>query len=379
MQGANWNAVYEKYHAFVPYVGHRADLGYLMAMVGSELVIGHSYLTGAGDMPEEAPVSVGLLGADYAIENGQYRIKKIYNGENWNPELQSPLSGPGIQVAAGDYLLEVGGKSVAPPMNIYSAFQGTAGRPTVIRVNATPTLEGSRLVTVVPIASEGGLRTRGWIEDNRRTVDKLSGGRLAYVWLPNTGAAGYQYFNRYFFAQQDKEGAILDERYNSGGQIADYIANEASRKQDGYFARRDGMTKTSPQSGIFGPKVMLINESAGSGGDMLPYIFRLRKIGPLVGTRTWGGVVGTQAIPTTIDGAGITSPGLAFYDLQGHWAIENEGVTPDFEVEYTAADVIRGHDPQLERAVKEALKLLDAGAATKHAPRPPPINRTKQP
>jgi tricorn protease len=209
-------------------------------------------------------------------------------------------------------------------------------------------------------------------------VDSLSGGKLAYVWLPNTAAAGYQYFNRYYFAQQDKAGAIIDERYNGGGQIADYIVNELDRKLDGYFARRDGKTKTSPGAGIYGPKVMLINESAGSGGDALPYMFRLRKLGPLVGTRTWGGLVGTLGIPATIDGGGITAPSLAFYDLQGRWSVENEGIAPDIEVEYTPADVIRGRDPQLERAVREGLRLLERGTV-QHIARPAPINRTKKP
>jgi tricorn protease len=376
MHGADWNAIYEKYRPLLQYVGHRSDLGYLIAMVGGELTVGHSYLQGGGDMPDDENISVGLLGADFAIENGHYRIKKIYGGENWNPELQAPLSAPGIHVAEGDYLLEVNGRPLASPTNLYSLFQGTAGRQTVIRVNSTPAVEGSRLLTVVPIANESGLRTRAWIEDNRRLVDKLSGGRLAYVWLPNTAAAGYTYFNRYFFAQQDQEGAVIDERYNGGGQIADYIVNELERKLDGYFVRRDGKPKTSPGSGIFGPKVLVINESAGSGGDALPYMFKLRKIGPLVGTRTWGALVGTLQIPATMDGGGITAPSLAFYDLHGRWAVENEGVTADIEVEYTPAEVNAGHDPQLERAVKEALGLLEKGAVH-FAPRPAPIKRVK--
>ncbi len=191
------------------------------------------------------------------------------------------------------------------------------------------------MVTVVPVASEDGLRTRAWIESNRRLVDHLSGGRLAYVWLPNTAGPGYTSFTRYYYAQQKRDGAIIDERYNHGGMVADYIVNELDRKLMGYFALRDGAELTSPMAGIYGPKVMVINESAGSGGDALPYYFRLRKIGPLVGTRTWGGLVGTLGVPQTIDGGGITSPGLAFYDLSGKWAIENEGIPPDVQVEYT--------------------------------------------
>jgi tricorn protease len=377
MHGADWQAVYEKYRPLLAYVQHRSDLAYLIATVGGELTVGHSYLSGTGDLPAEEPVSVGLLGADFAVENGRYRIKKIYTGENWNPELQAPLSAPGIQVSEGDYIIEVNGRALVPPTNLYAAFEGTAGHQIIIRVNKEPSMEGSRVITVVPVASDQGLRTRAWIEANRRRVDELSGGRLAYVWLPNTGGAGYQYFTRYYYSQQQKDGAIIDERYNQGGQVADYIVNELDRKLMGYFALRDGKTSTSPTAGIYGPKVMIINESAGSGGDALPYYFRLRKIGPLVGTRTWGGLVGTLGVPATIDGGGITAPSLAFYDLAGKWAVENEGVAPDIEVEYTAAEVIKGHDPQLERAVQEAMKLLEKNPV-RRAPRPAPIDRVSK-
>ena len=378
MHGADWNAVFQKYAPLLPYVGHRSDLGYVIAMTGGELVVGHSYLSGSGDEPSETPVQVGMLGADFVVENGRYRIQRIYSGENWNPELRAPLSAPGVQVAEGDYLLEVNGRPLALPTNLYGAFEGTANRQTVIRVNKTPSMEGSRLVTVVPQASDDALRSRAWVERNRRIVDSLSGGRLAYVWLPNTGGGGYTYFTRYYYSQQDKDGAVIDERYNQGGQIADYIVNELDRKPMGYFAQRDGKISTSPTAGIFGPKVMIINESAGSGGDALPFYFKLRKLGPLVGTRTWGGLVGTLGVPPTIDGGGITAPSLAFYTLEGKWGVENEGVAPDIEVEYAPAEVIKGHDPQLERAVHEAMRLLDQ-QALRRAPRPAPLDRTKRP
>ncbi len=374
MHGADWNAVFAKYNALMPYVRHRADLGYLIAQTGGELVVGHSYLTGSGDEPNEPPVTVGMLGADYALENGRYRIKRIYAGENWNPELRAPLSAPGVRVSTGDYLLEVNGHALVPPTNLYELFEGTAGHQTVLRINSTPALEGSRVITVVPVATEEALRTRAWIEDNRRKVDSLSKGRLAYVWLPNTSTPGYSAFIRYFFAQQDKEGAVIDERYNHGGYVADYIVNELDRRPMGYFAMRDGLPSTSPTAGIYGPKVMVINESAGSGGDALPYYFRLRQLGPLVGTRTWGGLVGTTGVPSTIDGGGITAPSLAFFNLKGEWAIENEGIAPDVEVENGAAAVIKGRDPQLERAVQEALKLLEQNPVHRAA-RPAPIDR----
>ncbi len=377
MHGADWQAIYEKYKPLLSFVGHRADLSYLIAMTGGELTVGHSYLTGTGDVPGEDPVQVGLLGADFVIENGRYRIKKIYTGENWNPELRAPLSAPGIQVAEGDYLLEVNGRPLAPPTNPYSLFEGTANRQTLIRVSKTPGAEGSRLITVVPVASEDTLRTRAWIENNRRIVDKLSNGKLAYVWLPNTANPGYTYFTRYYYAQQDKEGAVIDERYNQGGMVADYIVNELDRKLVGYFALRDGNPITSPIAGLYGPKVMLINESAGSGGDALPYYFRLRKIGPLIGTRTWGGLVGTLGFPATIDGGGITAPNLAFYNLKGEWDVENIGVAPDIEVQYTPAEVNKGGDPQLERAVQEALRLLEQNPV-RRVPRPAPIDRVSK-
>ncbi len=378
MHGADWQAVFAKYSPMVASVNHRSDLGYLIAQTGGEAVVGHSYLTGRGDEPADAPVNVGLLGADYNLDaTGHYKIQRIYTGENWNPDLRAPLSAPGIRVSEGDYLLEVNGRPLASPTNIYSLFEETAGKQTVLRVNSAPTMEGSRVVTVVPIANEDGLRTRAWIEDNRRKVDELSGGRLAYVWLPNTSTPGYTAFTRYFYSQQNKEGAVIDERYNHGGLVADYIVNELDRRPMGYFAMRDGKTWASPAAGIFGPKVMLVNESAGSGGDALPYYFQQRKIGPLVGTRTWGGLVGTTGTPTTIDGGGITAPGLAFFTNAGQWGVENEGITPDIEVEYTAADVIKGRDPQLERAVTEALRLLNQNPVKKVA-RPAPIDRASK-
>lgn len=377
MQGADWDAIYKKYLPLLAYVGHRADLGYLIAQTGGELTVGHSYLSGPGDVPSEDPVNVGLLGADIKVDSGRYRIARIYSGENWNPELRAPLSAPGINVSEGDYILAVNGKPVETKVDFYSHFEGAANRQTVLRVNNKPTTEGSRLITVVPIANEAGLRTRAWIEDNRRLVDKLSGGRLAYVWLPNTAGAGYSSFIRYFYSQQNKEGTVVDERYNQGGMVADFIVNELDRKPMGFFALRDGNTFFSPIAGIYGPKVMVINESAGSGGDALPFYFRLRKLGPLVGTRTWGGLVGTLGTPPTIDGGGITAPILAFYNLEGKWDVENVGVAPDIEIRTSTAEFVNGHDAQLERAVAEGLKLLEK-EPMKRMPRPAPIDRTSK-
>lgn len=377
MHGADWQAIYEKYQPLLAHVRHRADLTYLEAQMGGELTVGHSY-AGGGDSPDEEPVATGLLGADFTVENGRYRIHKIYTGGNWNPQLPAPLAAPSIGVSEGDYLLEVNGRALIPPADVYSPFEGRAGKQTLIRVNRAPSLQGSRLVTVVPTASEYQLRAAAWVEENRRRVDQLSGGRLAYVWLPDTAGAGYKAFNREFYAQQHKQGVILDERYNGGGNVADYILNELSRERMGYFVRRDGKPLTTSMVGLYGPKVMLINESSVSGGDALPYLFRQRKLGPLLGTRTWGALVGGLSQPLAIDGGVLTAPSLAFYDRDGKWAVENEGVAPDIEVENSPAEVLEGRDPQLERAVQEALRLLGSQPAPRALPRPPPIDRASR-
>ncbi len=374
MHGENWKAIYDKYQPFLKYVGHRSDLTYILAQLIGELTVGHAYV-GGGDAPTPKRVPVGLLGADLAVENGRYRIKRIYTGENWNPDLRAPLTAPGIRVSVGDYLLEVNGRELAPPTNLYSAFEGTAEKQTVLRINSKPSLEGSWTVTVVPVKSETALRTRAWVEQNRRKVEEMSGGRLGYVYLPNTARSGYTYFNRYYFTQQDKQGMVIDERFNGGGSAADYMVDLMNRPLLNYWATRDGKTFQTPTAAVFGPKVMIINQFAGSGGDALPYYFRKRKIGPLVGKRTWGGLIGIYDYPVLIDGGFITAPRVAFYNTDGKWDVENIGIEPDIEVEQAPALVIQGRDPQLERAVQEALKLLQQ-SPPKRAPRPAPIDRT---
>ena len=247
-------------------------------------------------------------------------------------------------------------------------------RPVKRLVKAKPTLEGARIVTVVPVPTEQALRTRAWVESNRRLVDKLSNGQLAYVYLPSTAQPGYTSFNRYYFAQQDKLGAVVDERFNSGGSAADYIVDVLERQFDGYFnnVAGDRYPFTSPSAGIWGPKVMIVNEMAGSGGDLMPYMFKLRKIGPLVGKRTWGGLVHTADTPTFVDGGSMIAPRGGFFTKDGKWAVENEGVAPDVEVENWPKDVIAGKDPQLERAVQEALRLLKEKPPNRMTSEPPP-------
>ncbi len=359
MHGSDWTKMKEMYGQMLPHVNHRADLNYLLDTMGAEIAIGHSYVRG-GDIPRIPNSRGGLLGADLTVENGRYKIARIYHNESWNPDLRAPLAAPGVTVAQGDYILAVNGTELKAPDSIYRLLDGTADRQTALTVNSRPTMDGARQIIVVPTANEQGLRSRAWVESNRRLVDKLSGGKLAYVHLPNTGQPGYTSFNRYYFAQQDKEGAIIDERYNGGGSAADYIIDVLQRDFDGYFnnVAGDGYPFTSPAAGIWGPKVMIINEMAGSGGDLMPYMFRHRKIGLLVGKRTWGGLVHTADTPTFIDGGSMIAPRGGFFSKDGKWAVENEGTAPDIDVENWPKDVIAGHDPQLERAVTEALRML---------------------
>jgi len=360
MHGADWPAIKQKYEVFLPYVRHRADLTQLLSEMQGELTVGHSF-AGGGDLPKADALPAGLLGADLEVSNGRYRISKIYTGENWNPDLRAPLSAPGVDVREGDYILAVNGRDLAPPENPYAPLVGMVGKQVQLRVNERPVEKGSRVVTVVPIASESALRTRNWIETNRHLVDSLSGGQLAYVYVPNTGGGGYTSFNRYYFAQQEKHGAVIDERFNHGGSIADYMVDIMSRQLHGYFNQRMGdrySAVTAPAAAIWGPKVLLINEMSGSGGDMFPYMFRQMHIGPLIGTRTWGGLVGWGDQPPFIDGGYISAPSTGFYNLEGKWDVENEGVAPDIEVEEDPAAQIAGHDVQLERGVAEAMKLL---------------------
>ncbi|MDQ2844665.1 MAG: PDZ domain-containing protein, partial [Acidobacteriota bacterium] len=373
MHGADWPRMKEIYGQFLPSVMHRDDLNYLLDMMGAEIAIGHSFVRG-GDMPLVPATHGGLLGADFKIENGRYKITHIYDTESWNPGLRAPLATPGIKVSVGDYVLAVNGEELRAPDSLYRLLDGTADRQTILTVNSQPTTEGSRQITVIPVANEQGLRTRAWIEANRRLVDKLSDGKLAYAYLPNTAQPGYQSFNRYYFAQQEKLGAIIDERFNGGGSAADYIIDVLQRKIDGYFnnVAGDRYPFSSPSAGIWGPKVMITNEMAGSGGDLMPWMFRSRKVGLLVGERTWGGLVHTADTPPFIDGGTMIAPRGGFFTTSGKWAVENEGIAPDVEVENWPKDVIAGHDPQLERAVQEAMRMLKQSPVNRLDQEPPP-------
>jgi tricorn protease len=355
--GLNLAAAEKKYLPYLKGVGGRGDVNHLFAEMLGEITVGHMFIFG-GDIPKAPEVKGGLLGADYKIENGRYRFARIFNGENWYPELRAPLTQPGVDVKVGDYLIEVNGAEVRAPDSVYKYFENTAGKQTRIKVSANADGKDARDVTVIPVDQESDLRNRAWEEDNRRKVDELSGGKLAYVHVPDTAVGGYVNFNRFYFSQTDKLGAVIDERYNHGGAIADYIIDLLGRPLRSCAITREGEKWCSPLGQIYGPKTMVINELAGSGGDALPWMFRQDKIGPLVGTRTWGGLVGIGGYPPLLDGGGVTAPRAALYGLRGQWEVENHGIAPDIEVENDPASVAVGHDPQLEKAVQVTLEAL---------------------
>jgi tricorn protease len=355
--GLDLAKVEKKYAPYLEGLASRDDLNYLLEESLGEMTVGHMFI-GGGEQPKPKKFKGGLLGADYALENGRYRVTRVYSGENWNPGLQAPLTQPGVNVAPGEYILAVAGRELTAADDIYAFFEQTAGRQVIVRVGPNPDGARARDVTVVPIESEENLRRLAWIEGNRRKVDEMTGGRVAYVYLPNTAGAGYSNFNRYYFAQVGKEAAIIDERFNEGGQLADYIVDQLHRPLMSRVATREGADWSSPSGSIYGPKVMIVNEMAGSGGDALPWYFRKQKIGPLIGKRTWGGLIGIGGYPELIDGGGVTSPRWALYGLEGEWEVENAGIQPDVDVDLDPAAVRRGHDPQLEKAVEVVLRLL---------------------
>jgi tricorn protease len=371
MHGADLKALMAAYQPYVDNVMSRADLNYIFADILGEITAQHIYVFG-GDRPEVKGASVGLLGADYTIDHDRYRFAKVYFGENWNPGLRAPLTEPGVNVREGEYLLAVDGREVHGSDEIYSFFLERAGKAVLLKVGPDPGGKDARTVTVVPIASERSLRQREWMEGNRKKVDELSAGKLAYVYVPDTFVSGFTFFNRYYFAQNSKQGAVIDERFNGGGWIADYIVDWLKRPLLMVAMTREGKDNYIPQV-IFGPKVMLINQHAGSGGDALPWMFRKLGTGPLIGTRTWGGLIGIGGYPPLMDGGTVTAPRWGLYNPDtGEFDVENKGVAPDIEVDLDPALWRQGHDPQLEKGVEVALKQLQEHPV-------PPIKRPKYP
>jgi tricorn protease len=372
LHGLDWQAVRARYEALLPFVQRREDLNELLREMIGEFQVGHNRVSG-GEIEAPTPVGVGLLGADYRIENGQYRIQKIYRGDRWNPFLVAPLATAGVDVHEGDAILAVNGRPLDANRSIHALLEGQAEKQVTLTLSADGSSARARTVVVVPVKSELQLRRWDWVERNRATVERESGGRIAYVYLPDTADEGYAYFNRMFFAQIDKQALIVDDRRNSGGRAANYVLDVLSRPRLAGWRDRDGRGFDTPGAAIYGPKAMLIDQDAGSGGDFLPYAFRRLKLGPLIGTRTWGGLIGIQANRPLLDGGQLSVPYFRMYTPEGEWRVENEGVSPDQEVPLDPVAVNEGRDPQLEAAVANVLERLRAGqgAAPMTAPAPP--------
>ena len=347
-----------RYKPYLDNLASRSEYTYLSNEMLGEITIGHMFV-GGPNHPENDP-KAGLLGADYSIDHDRYKFARILGGQNWTPGLASPLTLPGVYVKEGEYLLAVNGRELHARDNLYEAFDGAAGRQTVIHVGPSPDGKDARDVTVVPIGDEDGLRNIDWVEGNRKKVDELSGGKVAYVYMPNTAGSGYSSFNRYFYAQLDKQALVLDERWNEGGLIADYVVDVLKRFPLSGAIERDGKPIHDPVGAIFGPKVMLINQNSGSGGDANPWYFRKAGVGKLIGTRTWGGLVGIGGYPSLLDGGYVMAPRYAIYGLKGDWEVENRGIPPDVEVELLPRDCADGHDRQLEQGVQMVLDELKA-------------------
>jgi tricorn protease len=336
----------------------RWDVNYVIGELIAELSSSHTYRNG-GDLEHDLQRGVGYLGVDFALENGAYRFKKILDGAEWDAEERSPLRQPGIDVKEGDYLLAVNGLPLDVEKEPYAAFQGLAEKPVFLSINSKPSLEGAHEVLVQTLDNEGRLRHLAWIEKNRRQVDNATHGKVGYVYVPDTGRKGQSELVRQFRAQYNKPGLIIDERFNSGGQIPDRFIELLARKTLNYWGVRDGKDWAWPQIAHPGPKAMLINGWSGSGGDCFPFYFRQAGLGPLIGARTWGGLIGMTGVPGLIDGGSVTVPTFGIYGTNGQWIIEGYGVEPDIAVVDDPAVMAKGRDPQLERAIDEVLKALE--------------------
>ncbi len=357
LHGIDWDAIYKRYHPLLKHVQRREDLNDLMVEMIGELQVGHNRV-GGGDIHQETPVAVGLLGADFTFENGYVRIKSILKGDRWSPFSPAPLAIPGLDVKEGDYLVAVDGKAIDAKTNLFSLLENKVGKQVHLTVMRDMATKATHQVVVQPIANEADLRQWQWIEKNREYVQKKTDGKVAYVYLPNTGGEGYQYFNRMFYAQAEKSALIVDERRNGGGQAANYITDVLSRQYLAGWKDRDGMIYETPGAAIYGPKAMLIDQDAGSGGDFLPYAFKRMKLGTLIGKRTWGGLIGISANPNLIDGGNLVVPFFRFFTPDNEWRIENEGVAPDIDVDLDPLEVNQGRDPQLDAAIKDVTDRL---------------------
>jgi tricorn protease len=357
--GLDLTAAEKEFASFLPGIASRDGLSFLFQEMMSYISVGHMFIRG-GYVPTMQQVTVGLLGADYRLEDGHYRITHIYTGGPWYPILYAPLAQPGLKVKEGDYLLAVNGNPIDASMDLYQAFEDLADKTVTLTVGPNPNMQGSHQVIVKTIPDEAGLRHVAWIAHNVELVSRLSGGRIGYVYLPDTSWGGFTNFNRYFFSQVDKQGVVIDERFNHGGSLSDYIIDYLQRRPMSIVVSRWGHSQIEPPEAIFGPKVMVINQYAGSGGDALPWYFKMDHVGTLVGERTWGGLVGIYGYPALMDGGSITSPRIAVEALDNTFPVENHGVSPDVTVWQDPKLMRAGHDPQLERAVQIAVQQLEA-------------------
>jgi tricorn protease len=368
MHGVNWAAQRELYGKLLEAAVTRWDVNYVVGEMISELNASHTY-RGGGDLERPVTRPVGYLGIDWALENGAYRITSIVDGAPWDSEVRSPLAMPGLKVKPGDYILAVNGEPMDVKEAPWAAFEGLANKTVELTVNSKPTMEGARTIVVKTLEDEARLRNLAWIESNRKRVEQATGGRVGYIYVPSTGMDGQTELYRQFSAQFMKDGLIIDERFNGGGQIPDRFIELLDRKPLAFYAVRDGMNWQWPPYAHFGPKAMLINGWSGSGGDAFPDHFRKAGLGSLIGTRTWGGLIGMTGIPGLIDGGSVTVPTFRMYNPDGTWFKEGHGVDPDIPVPEDPAKLSKGIDPQLEKAIEEVMKEIKA--------RPSPY--TKQP
>ncbi len=373
MHGVDWKGIKERYSPLVQHVSHRADLDYILGEIISETNTGHSYVDW-GDFEKVKRVDTGLLGAELVADqaSGKYRIAKIYDGENWNETRRSPLTEQGVNVKAGDYLLSINGTPVNLSMNPYELLENTIGKTVEITVNSIPDMAGARTSTIKPIGSELELLNLTWVNERRAMVDKLSGGKIGYIYVPNTSADGNRELFRGMYAYSEKEALIIDDRYNGGGFIPDVMTGLLERKTLSYWQRNGLSPMKTPGIAHNGPKVMLTNGYSSSGGDAFPYYFRKKGLGTLIGTRTWGGLVGMSGNAGLVDGGYIAVPRFGIFDENEQWIIEGTGVSPDIEVVDRPEQLAKGIDPCIEKAVEVLLKQLQEKPVKKvNAPAPP--------
>ena len=372
MHGYDWDALRSKYASQLPSLGRRSDLDMIIGEMISELNAGHTYLN-AGDEFRVKRIEGGLLGCEFEDSGHRYfRIGKVFAGENWHEQFRSPLTEHGVGVTAGEYLIAIDNEEVLVPDNPYRLLENTAGRTVALTVNTKPDREGARTVQVRTITSETNLRFLDWVKRNMAWVDSASNGRIGYIWIPNTAAEGNRELFKWFYPQAKKQALILDDRYNGGGFIPYNMIELLDRQALNYWARRNAEPTSAPDVFHRGPKVCLINGYSSSGGDAFPYYFKKRGLGPLIGTRTWGGLIGLTGQPNFVDGGSVSVPTFRFYDSDGKWVIENEGVSPDIEVIDRPDLVARGIDPSLVKAVEVLLKELETSPVKPVPPPTPP-------